>query len=355
MEYTEYSECFTDLKPGQPVLIAREAAFVHRRGITKKDLQLMKDNFDNNVVQMRIDFDYDHKEDPAKGRKAAGWVKSLSFGEVVIDGKKHAALFANPEWTPEAARAIKDGEYAYTSPEIFWEWTHPENGKKYNSVLRSIAILNRPQIPGQPSIKLSEAKITKEVFKVEKIKELLEKNGAAKFADEITEDVIVNNLSEIFAAKDKAVKLSVDEVEKLKSKLAEIEKEKANIEKELGKYKEDIAKVEAERFTEKLAALVEKAKEKMPPAMAEGMFKALAEKDIVAAETYLNDIKGKFGEEKPEGNNAEGGVEETTELKEYKAVSKMREELAAERKVSVDEVEVSEAYREYAKKVKEAK
>lgn len=352
-EYTEFTETFSELKSGKPVLIAREATFIHRRGITKKDLQLIKDNFDNNVIGMQVDFDYDHKEDVSKGRKAAGWIKSIEFGEVEADGKKHAALFAIPEWTPEAQRSIKDGEYKYTSPELYWEWKHPESGKKYNSVLRSVAILNRPQIPGQPSILLSEAKITKEVFKVEKIKKLLEKNHAAKFAEEVTEDAIVEKFSEILQAKDEAVKAKEKEVEEAKVKFTELEKTKAEADAQIATFKEAAEKAAAEKYAADVVAIVEKAKEKLPPAVAEGMFKALAEKDLDAATKHLDSITSKFGDVKAEGLNDEGGV--AKEIDEATGVAKMREAIAKERGVKLSEIDVREAYQAYDKKSKEVK
>ena len=343
---------------GKPVMIARESDFKHRRGITKKDLTLMKENFDKKVVGLDIYFDYSHGEDTAKGDKAAGWIKSLEFGETETDGVKRAALFAVPEWTQTAAQEIADREYQYVSPEIFWEWTHPESGQKFNSVLRSVAILNRPQIPGQPSIKLSETEITekKEDLTVKKLKEFAEKELGAKFgAEEVTEEQIVSAFSDKLktAADDMAKK--DDEIKKLNDKYSALEATKSADEKELVKFKEQVDRIEAERFAEKVDSLIEKAITKLPPAQAQGWFKELAKKDLALAEKTFAELPDMTGAVNVGTKVIDAGKSDDADAQKDKEITKLREEMAKGRGVKFSEISYREAADEYFAQKKEAK
>jgi hypothetical protein len=94
-----------------------------------------------------LDIDYDHKQDPAKGDKAAGWIKDA---EVRTDG-----LYLNVNWTPSAAQALKDGEYRYFSPEFDDEWTDPQ-GLKHTDILFGGALTNRPFLKDLMPVNLSE-------------------------------------------------------------------------------------------------------------------------------------------------------------------------------------------------------
>jgi len=94
-----------------------------------------------------LDIDYDHKTDPAKGSKAAGWVKDA---EVRADG-----LYLNVNWTEAAAAAVKAGEYKYFSPEFDDEWTDAQ-GNKHTDVLFGGALTNRPFLKDLMPVNLSE-------------------------------------------------------------------------------------------------------------------------------------------------------------------------------------------------------
>lgn len=98
-----------------------------------------------------LDIDYDHKQDPSKGDKAAGWVKDA---EVRADG-----LYLNVNWTPSAAQALKDGEYRYFSPEFDDEWTDAQ-GVKHTDILFGGALTNRPFLKDLMPVNLSEIMIT---------------------------------------------------------------------------------------------------------------------------------------------------------------------------------------------------
>lgn len=81
--------------------------------------------------------------------KAAGWMTALSVDE------NRNALVASVEWTPEGGRAIKDGEWAFISPEFNPRDSYPyfdpeapedENGlpKFVQNVLTGAALTNIP-------------------------------------------------------------------------------------------------------------------------------------------------------------------------------------------------------------------
>jgi hypothetical protein len=360
---SEKGYLFSDvsLKEGKPVMIAREANFIHRRGITMADLLLMKENFDSNVLGLDAYFDFNHDE-----TKPAGWIKSVELGETKVDGKTYAALFAIPEWNPDGQEALKGGKYKYVSPEIFWEWLHPETGKKYKSVLRSVAILNRPQIPGQPSIKFSEVPAgadtedvqnendnTKEETMLKKLKEFAAKILGAKFgAEDVTEEQIVAAFEEKAKKDAEVAKLAADEAKKVADELADLKVKYTAIEGgSEGKFKEALEKIESKfnekledmkkaSFAEKVTALVEKAKmTKLTPAEADGWFKELCEKDLVIGEKTFASLPDKIKRTKPE---TEIDVNATPD--DTKGVSAMREEMAKTRGVRFSEVPYREAY-----------
>ena len=339
---------FTEQKlvEGKKIMIAREASFVHRRGITKKDLELMKEHFDNKDLGLDVYFDFNHDE-----TQPAGWIKSLEYGETKVDGKTLSALFAVPEWNPDGQEAIKGGKYKYVSPEIFWEWIHPENGKKFKSVLRSVAILNRPQIPGQPSIKFSETiagsdeevvnqednKSIKEETMFKKLKEFAAKIFGEKFAaEEVTEEQIVEAIQGKFTADAEALKTKDEELKALQVKFTSLEEEKGDV----ATFKAQLEKVEGEQKKEKVTRLVEKCVDKkLPPAQANGWFKELAEKDIELAEKTFKDLPDMITDKKPESEINGGAIPD-----DVKGISTMREEMAKSRGVKFADVSYREAY-----------
>jgi hypothetical protein len=94
-----------------------------------------------------LDIDYDHKQDPAKGSKAAGWVKGA---EARADG-----LYLNVDWTADAAKALAAKEYRYFSPEFDDEWTDPA-GTKHQDIIFGGALTNRPFLKDLMPVNLSE-------------------------------------------------------------------------------------------------------------------------------------------------------------------------------------------------------
>jgi hypothetical protein len=109
-------------------------------------LQRFADNFNNNVRGTDIDIDYDHK---AHHGKAAGWLRAVTV-------KAGQGLWGTVEWTKDAYRALKEGEYRYFSPEFADEWDHPSSGETFKDVLFGGGITNRPFIKDILPINLSE-------------------------------------------------------------------------------------------------------------------------------------------------------------------------------------------------------
>jgi hypothetical protein len=102
------------------------------------------DNVNSKVRGIDLDIDYDHKE---KTSKAAGWVKEA---KVQPDG-----LHLRVKWTPEGAKAVKDGEYRYFSPEFQDAWKDA-HGVEHKNVLFGGALTNRPYLKDLMPVNLSE-------------------------------------------------------------------------------------------------------------------------------------------------------------------------------------------------------
>lgn len=110
--------------------------------ITRDDLQMFKDNFDNREAGVDIFVDFEHASaepwkyaDPTAGRAAGKFIALTIQGD---------ALFAEIEWTKEAVSMIRDGQYNYFSPEFFTEKKDAESGKVINNLLVAGALTNRP-------------------------------------------------------------------------------------------------------------------------------------------------------------------------------------------------------------------
>jgi len=115
-------------------------------------LQQFADNFKNRVRGLdELDIDYDHKQDPAKGRKAAGWLTQVMFDGSVLKGLVR--------WTKEAIKEIKDGAYRYFSPEYNTVWTDAA-GVEHRNVLFGGGITNRPFLKDLLPLNLSELVFT---------------------------------------------------------------------------------------------------------------------------------------------------------------------------------------------------
>lgn len=116
--------------------------------VTPERIARFAANVNNNVRGTQLDIDYEHKENPTEGGRAAGWVQQA---EARPDG-----LWARIRWTPRAANAIKSGEYKYISPEFADSWEHPKSKEKFDDVLFGGGITNRPFLKDILPLNLSE-------------------------------------------------------------------------------------------------------------------------------------------------------------------------------------------------------
>ena len=114
---------------------------------TSDRLERYAANVKNRVRKIDLDIDYSHKGDPAKGHKAAGWVKDA---EVRGDG-----LWIGVQFTDAAKAEVAAGEWRYLSPEFKDEWADAD-GVTHKDVLFGAALTNRPFLKDLLPIAASE-------------------------------------------------------------------------------------------------------------------------------------------------------------------------------------------------------
>ncbi|KUM39009.1 phage protease [Arthrobacter sp. EpRS71] len=110
--------------------------------ITREDIQqfVLHASIGVGLVQAdpKIPLNYGH----ASYDKAAGWIPSVYASD---DGE---ALLGDPDWTPAAVQAIKDGEWKYISPEFnpsSYPWEDPEEEFHFvKNVITGAALTNIP-------------------------------------------------------------------------------------------------------------------------------------------------------------------------------------------------------------------
>jgi phage I-like protein len=78
--------------------------------VRSEDLELYAESLRNHPID--ASFDYDHSFLDRGDTRAAGWIDKTS---VRVEGDK---ILADVDWTPSAAKAIREGEYKYVSPEF---------------------------------------------------------------------------------------------------------------------------------------------------------------------------------------------------------------------------------------------
>lgn len=105
-------------------------------------------NLNNNVRGQDVAIDYEHGLDPAKGKKAAGWIRGARKN---ASGNLELAL----EFTEPAKQEIINKEWKYFSLEWDDEWLHPD-GVIYQDVVMGGALTNRPVAKGLMPINFSE-------------------------------------------------------------------------------------------------------------------------------------------------------------------------------------------------------
>jgi phage I-like protein len=114
---------------------------------TPERLARFADNVKNRARRIELDIDYNHKEDPAKGHKAAGWIKDADL--------RNDGLWIGVQFTDTAKAEIEAGEWRYLSPEFKDEW-EDEYGNIHKDVLFGAGLTNRPYLKDLLPIAASE-------------------------------------------------------------------------------------------------------------------------------------------------------------------------------------------------------
>lgn len=146
--------------------ILREGVFNHEEygkfSITKEKMSEIVKNFNDNVLDREISFDFNHMPE----LPAAAWVRKLSISQRPLKGTNRFVLNAHAQLTPRGEQAIKDGDFKYFSSEYTDNFVDKENGKQYGTTLKGGGLTNRPWMPGMAPIQLSE--ISENIYLVTK-------------------------------------------------------------------------------------------------------------------------------------------------------------------------------------------
>lgn len=143
--------------PRSWIQLARTGSFVSKRygkfSITREDLAQMLSNFTTITPKaptlLPVDWDHLSMQEPKQpgDGAAAGWMKKLELR----DGGD--TLWAEVEWTPKAAEAIKNREYQFVSPSFVQNHTH-KDGQNIGTTLLAAAITNHPFLEGMQALTL---------------------------------------------------------------------------------------------------------------------------------------------------------------------------------------------------------
>lgn len=98
-------------------------------------MQHIANGINNGVRRIEPVVDYEHGNDPAKGRVAAGWVKQAEV--------RNSGLWLGVEFTDTGRKDVKAKNYRYISAELDRAWKD-EDGKNHGEVLVAATLTNRP-------------------------------------------------------------------------------------------------------------------------------------------------------------------------------------------------------------------
>ncbi len=138
----------------------------HKFSITTQDLADIARNFEKRKNDQVV-IDYEHASEMpeiAKGGPipAAGWIHQLRVGsngagrDLSLQTTTTAMLYAQVEWTPDAAAMIQGGKYRFFSPAIDWGYNDKETGQPQGATLTSGALTNHPFLEELPPIMLTD-------------------------------------------------------------------------------------------------------------------------------------------------------------------------------------------------------
>ncbi|MFP4615577.1 MAG: hypothetical protein ACLFRB_06845 [Thiohalorhabdus sp.] len=136
--------------------------------ISRKMLQQMVENFDNNVYGQEVALDVSHR--PQDG--AAGWIRRL-----FLDGNK---LRAEVEFTSYGLEAVRKRGMIYLSAEFHENYRDNETGKAFGPTLLGAALTPRPVIKRLDPIQLAEGTDTEHPTLVsDRVKRILSEESTA--------------------------------------------------------------------------------------------------------------------------------------------------------------------------------
>lgn len=266
--------------------------------------------FDEDKTVPTLDIDYEHKKDPAKGKKAAGWFGELDIRPSSKDAKKKSLYMRPMQFTSDALDAIKKGEYKGFSVEITKDYMDDDSGKTFSNVLLGGGLTNRPQVHDMIPLSAPQG---------------MSEDGGKKSKKEATKML----LTEV-AAKHKIALDETDTDETIADKLDE----------KLTKTQSTLDKMLKEKLTSRRVLFIASAKGKLPPVELEEGSDTLAEFD--RAPDYMEKMVEKLPvhpefKEKPKGKEdaKKDGKEPDEDDKEF-------DELPSESKVSLTKKYMSE-------------
>jgi phage I-like protein len=138
--------------PGQPVSRIQVAKVGPVSDPRYGDFEISPENARNwarNLAALpggRALVDFEHRsERKPRDSQAAGWITGVS-----LDGDR---IMADVEWTKEGAKAIRSKRYLFVSP-AFGPHEN-ERGEKFEDVLHSCALTNKPQLSDQRPLTLA--------------------------------------------------------------------------------------------------------------------------------------------------------------------------------------------------------
>jgi hypothetical protein len=146
----------TDAKPSTRIVIGRLDDNLRdprygKFSITQADVDSWKRNLAG-VFGGEVSFDFDHSSDRGQGTKAAAWISNIDQA-----GTENGSLItADAQFTRAGAKAVRNGDYKYTSPTFVENYTD-EHGAKHGKALIGGALTNRPVLrAGMPTLSLSK-------------------------------------------------------------------------------------------------------------------------------------------------------------------------------------------------------
>lgn len=249
----------------------------------------------------RIPIDYDHAFDKRGDSRAAGWIDATT-----VEIRNGDELWAQVDWTPTAAQAIKDGEYRYISPEFSFK-TRKDGVLRQAAEFLAATLTNRPFLKNMAAVSLSEAAPTNDPNEGDPMSKVLATSlGLAEDADEATILAAITERDEKVTAAEKAATDAKTDLDAAKAELETLKQTASEGDKAVAKLTEQVATLAKEAHESKRDVILAEAIKgaKMLPAEREAMvelYDAAGHDKVVALlearpAVKLNEGQGSGGE-----------------------------------------------------------